>query len=101
MFLPIVLPTRLIERRTRRQGAQELNIDCKVSDTWNESNANPCWVDSGVESIKKEDAIESERVQKPVVCFDLERDIYHNTSCTPGRDYGTGIVIWTHGENDV
>ena len=38
----------------------------------------PCWVDSGVESIKEEDAIESESVQKPVVCFDLERDIYTN-----------------------
>ena len=32
----------------------------------------------GIESIKDEDAIELERVQKPEVCFDLERDIYPN-----------------------
>ena len=55
---------------------QELNSDCKVSDTWNESGAIPCRVDSGVESIKEENAIGSDRVQKP--CFDLERDIYSN-----------------------
>ena len=47
-----------------------------MSNTWNESNANPCWVDSGVESIKKEDAFKSDRVQKPY--FDLESDIYPN-----------------------
>ena len=41
-----------------------------------ESDAIPCWVDSGVESIKEEDAIGSDRVQEP--CFDLEWDIYPN-----------------------
>ena len=41
-----------------------------------DSDAIPCWVDRGVESIKEEDAIGSDRVQKP--CFDLELDIYPN-----------------------
>ena len=84
-----------------------------MSNTWNESNANPCWVDSGVESIKEEDAIGSDRVQKP--CFDSEWDIYliylqMNMTSWPHiepdpmyawRDYGSEIVIWSHGENDV
>jgi len=47
-----------------------------VSNTWNESNAYPCWVDSGVESIKREDANGSDRVHK--LCFDLDRDTYPN-----------------------
>ena len=32
---------------------QECNSDCKVINTWDESDAIPCWVDSGVESIKE------------------------------------------------
>ena len=67
--------TYQVDRRDNKE-EQELNSDCKVSNTWKESNVYPCWVDSGVESIKKEDAIGSDRVQKP--CFDLERDIYPN-----------------------
>ena len=67
--------TYQVDRRGNKE-ERELNSDCQVSHTWKESNANPCWVDSGFESIKKEDAIGSDRVQKP--CFDLERDIYPN-----------------------
>ena len=102
--------TYQVDRRDNNE-VHELNSDCKVSNKWNESNANPCWVDSGVESIK-EDAIGSDRVQKP--CFDLERDIYPNL---PPDEYdlvapyrtgphvrlGGTIVqeLSSHGENDV
>ena len=58
--------TYQVHKRDNKE-VQELNSDCKVSDTWNESDAIPCWVDSEVESIKEEDAIGSDRVQKPVV----------------------------------
>ena len=67
--------TYQVDKRDNKE-VQELNSDCKVSNTWDESDAIPCWVDSGVEFVKEEDAIESERVQKPVVCFDLEQNIY-------------------------
>ena len=67
--------TYQVDKRNNKE-VQELTSDCNVSKTWDDSDAIPCWVNSGGKSIKEEDAVESDRVQKP--CFDLERDIYPN-----------------------
>ena len=44
--------TYQVDRRDNKE-VQELNSDCKVSNTWNESNANPCWIDSGLNPLRK------------------------------------------------